>query len=90
MSLLLAVLMMGHERKSRGLDSHCRTQPSIVSLPLRCSKQQPSSALTVKFDNLQLERNSNALLRQNEKNTYQNDAKDEIYGGNLQGFFTCC
>lgn len=41
--------------------------PSIVSLPLLCSKQQPSSAFTVKFATLQVDRNSSALLKDKEK-----------------------
>jgi hypothetical protein len=89
-SLLLAVLTMGHERKSRGLDSHWSTHPSIVSLPLRCSKQQPSSALTVKFANLQVERNSSALLGKNEKARTKMMLKMKHMAILYKVFFPCC
>lgn len=63
---VLAVVTMAWERWSKGFDSHWRIQPSIVSLPLLCSRQQPSSALTVKLASLHVDKNSSALLNHNE------------------------
>lgn len=59
----LAVVTMAWERWSKGFDSHWRIQPSIVSLPPLCRRQQPSSALTVRLASLHVAKNSRALWR---------------------------
>lgn len=66
----VAVVTMAWERWSKGFDSHWRIQPSIVSLPLLCSRQQPSSALTVKLASLHVDNNSSALLNHHPNPNY--------------------
>jgi len=58
--------------------------PSIVNLPFLCSKQQPSSALTVKFASLHVDTNSSALLRQNKKQI-PSVVEDYIISATFQG-----